>query len=418
MAEFMDGVVSKLKSKLIFETTFGSYSADELLGEGGAGRVYGAVDDAGKAVAIKVLSATSKDKRRRFKNEIAFLWRNRHPNIVSVTDHGLSEMGPFYVMARYDCSLRALLGQTISHEDKLALFGKILDGVEAGHLLGACHRDLKPENILYAGASKMPAIADFGIASFTDDLLITFVKTDDKQRLANFIYAAPEQRRPGGSVGNGADIYALGLILNEMFTGQTPLGTDYRAIASAVPDFAFLDPIVAKMIKQDSNERYSSIEEVKRHIAHQRQEFITFQRLSKISEAVIPEGEIDDPLAFNPPKIIDVDWNAGTLTITLDRPVHHKWIHALHNMGNHTSVMGIPPERFQFNGNIARVQASHTDAQRVVDYFKQWLPNATSRLKLDLEQENRERRRRAQDALRIEKQHEEARLGVLRNLKF
>ena len=321
-------------------------------------------------------------------------------------------------MARYDCSLRALLAQTLSHEDKLLLFGKILDGVEAAHLLGTFHRDLKPENILYTTASKTPAVADFGIATFTDDFLITFVKTDDRQRLANFVYSAPEQRAPGRQVDQRADIYALGLILNEMFTGHVPLGTDYLTIAPVAPDFAFLDPIVARMIKQDSNERYSSIEEVKRDIAHQRQEFITYQRLSKISETVIPEGEIDDPLAFNPPKIVGVDWSGGTLVITLDRPVHDKWIRALHNMGNYSAVMGIEPNSFQFNGKVARVGASHTDAQRVVNFFKEWLPKATSRLKFDLEQENEVRRHRAGEDMRIQKQHEEARLKVLRDLKF
>jgi serine/threonine protein kinase len=321
-------------------------------------------------------------------------------------------------MTRYDCSLRALLTPKLSHEEKLILFGKVLDGVEAAHLLGAFHRDLKPENILYVVSSKTPAVADFGIASFTDDLLVTLVKTDDTQRLANFVYAAPEQRMSGGKVDRRADIYALGLILNEMFTGRVPFGTDYFTIAPIASDFAFLDPIVVKMIKQDSNERYSSIEEVKRDIAHQRQEFITFQRLSKISETVIPEGEIDDPLAYTPPKIVDVDWSGGTLTMTLDRPVHDKWISALLNMGSYTSVMDIPPNRFQFNGKIVRVQASHADAQRVVDFFKEWLPIATSQLKFVLGQENEQRRRKAEEALRIQKQHEEIRLGVLRNLKF
>lgn len=410
--------MAKLKSKLVFETTFGTYVADELLGEGGAGRVYGGADDEGRPVAIKLLTATTKDKRRRFKNEIAFLWRNKHPNIVSVTDHGLSEKTPFYVMPRYDSSLRTMMKQKLSQEDALAIFGKILDGVEAAHLLGAFHRDLKPENILVVHASKTPAVADFGIASFTDDLLITLVKTEDTQRLANFVYAAPEQRVPGGAVDKRADIYALGLILNELFTGHTPHGTDYRTIAPVAPDCAFLDGIVAKMIKQESSERYASIEDVKREVSHQRQEFITFQRLSQISETVIPEGEIDDPLAFNPPKIIDVDWSNGTLTITLDRPVHGKWIHALHNIGNYTCVMNKPPQVFQFSGSVARVSSTPTEAQQVVNFFKEWLPKVTARLKSDLQQEIDERRRREEEKLRIQKQHEEARLNVLHNLKF
>src|SRR3981081_1724934 len=101
----------------------------------------------------------------------------------------------------------------------LPLFVKILDGVEAAHLQGVIHRDLKPENILVDSKGAHPAIADFGIASFTEDLLVTSVETAPTQRLANFQYAAPEQRLGGRTVRDTADIYALGLILNEMFTG-------------------------------------------------------------------------------------------------------------------------------------------------------------------------------------------------------
>lgn len=104
--------MQKLKKPIIFETTFGAYRVDELLGEGGAGRVYGGVDDEGAAIAVKVLAAdrATTDKRRRFKKEIEFLARNRHANIVSVIDHGLAANGEiFYVMSRYHGSLRDLM---------------------------------------------------------------------------------------------------------------------------------------------------------------------------------------------------------------------------------------------------------------------------------------------------------------------
>jgi serine/threonine protein kinase len=78
----------KLKAPINLQTAFGDYRLDEQLGEGGAGRVYGGVDDSGAQIAIKVLTQTSSDKKRRFKNEIAFLARNKHANIVTVTDHG------------------------------------------------------------------------------------------------------------------------------------------------------------------------------------------------------------------------------------------------------------------------------------------------------------------------------------------
>jgi serine/threonine protein kinase len=70
------------------ETAFSEYKLAEILGEGGAGKVYAATADDGSPVAIKILTTSSKDKRRRFKNEINFLERNKHQNIVSVLDHG------------------------------------------------------------------------------------------------------------------------------------------------------------------------------------------------------------------------------------------------------------------------------------------------------------------------------------------
>jgi serine/threonine protein kinase len=78
--------VTKLKKQIRFETAFGMYVVEELLGEGGAGRVYGGVGIDGMPIALKILAAdrATTDKRRRFKNEIAFLARNKHPGIVTV----------------------------------------------------------------------------------------------------------------------------------------------------------------------------------------------------------------------------------------------------------------------------------------------------------------------------------------------
>lgn len=125
-------------------------------------------------------------------------------------DHGVSastsQSGPFYVMPRYTGSLRDKI-DTLPSEGVMPLFSQILDGVEAAHLVGVTHRDLKPENILLDLQGR-PSVADFGVASFTEEFLHTLVETAPTQRLANFQYAAPEQRSVGRSVGPTADIYA------------------------------------------------------------------------------------------------------------------------------------------------------------------------------------------------------------------
>ena len=88
-------VMTKRKKPVTFETTFGFYVVDDLLGEDGAGRVYGGSDPDGTPVSLQVLAEerVSADKRRRFKNEISFLVRNKHRNIVTVIDHGVARAG-------------------------------------------------------------------------------------------------------------------------------------------------------------------------------------------------------------------------------------------------------------------------------------------------------------------------------------
>jgi eukaryotic-like serine/threonine-protein kinase len=72
------------------------------------------------------------------------------------------------------------------------------------------HRDLKPENILYDRNADRLVVADFGIAHFEEDQLLTAVETKDRERLANFKYAAPEQGIRGRPVDHRADIFAFG----------------------------------------------------------------------------------------------------------------------------------------------------------------------------------------------------------------
>jgi len=416
--------VSKLKKPISFETTFGTYVVDEFLGEGGAGRVYGGVGIDQSAIALKVLSEdrASTDKRRRFKNEIAFLARNKHPNIVTVMDHGIARggevVGPFYVMARYHGNLRHLMREGIAPDRVLSVFSQILDGVEAAHRQGVVHRDLKPENILYNGDAGAVAIADFGIASFTAEFLATLVETDPQQRLANFQYAAPEQRVQGKSVGVPADLYALGLVLNEMFTGAIPYGTQYRLIGQVSNDLSFLDPIVAMMLRQAPEERPASIGEIKGLVQRHRSEAVSLQRLSGIDGTVIKSTEVDEPLALDPPRLVGFDWDAGRLTLILDRPVSPEWVRALHQMGNYTSVMGKDPSGFSFRGNQASVNAQEHEVQAVIGHFKNWLPNASRMLKSQMERTVQQQEANRREQLRREREAEEQRLRVLRNTRI
>jgi serine/threonine protein kinase len=414
--------MTKLKDAMTLETTFDTYVLEELIGEGGAGRVFGGKASDGTQVAVKVLSQASDDKRRRFKNEIAFLSQNRHANIVSVIDHGITRHGktpaPFYVMRRYDGNLRDLMNNKIAPRNVLKLYYQILDGVEAAHLKNVIHRDLKPENILYDKRASNLAIADFGIARFSQDLLATAVETTPAQRLANFQYAAPEQRVPKRAVTLAADIYALGLMLNEMFTGSVPHGTDFLSIAAVSKELGYLDILVERMIKQNQDERPKSIGELKGLFERFGAEAVTLQRISDIDGTVIKSDKIDVPLAEEPPRLIGADWNNGTLILTLDRSVTRDWISALQNGGANSWVMGAAPQQFSFNDNLARINAPEQAIQQVIDHFKSWLPRATQVLKHNLEQKVLRDEQNRREELRRQKEAEERRLKVLRNIRI
>lgn len=416
--------MTPLKKPVQFETTFGTYTAVAIIDEGGAGRVYGATGPDGAAVAVKLLSEdrATTDRRKRFRNEIQFLLHNKHPKVVTVIDHGLVRStaisGPFYVMRRFDSSLRDLMRRGLNAEKVLPLFSQLLDGVESAHLQGVTHRDLKPENVLFDERSDSLAVADFGIAHFSEDLLITIVETAPAQRLANFQYAAPEQRQAGRPVGPAADLFALGLILNEMFTGGIPHGTGYKLISNVAKDFAFLDDIVARLIQHDPARRPQSISELKGLIQQYRAEAVSLQRLSEINATVIQVTDIDDPLAFAPPTLISGEWDGELLTLNLDRQISRAWVDALGNMGSYSSAGGHGPETFTFRGNRAFVRADEHEVQSIIDHFKTWLPKATSILKYSLEQEAQREKEVRRTLLQREREAADRRLRVQRNMRI
>ena len=207
-------------------------------------------------------------------------------------------------------------------------------------------------------------------------------------------------------------------MLNELFTGAVPHGTEYQQIASVSKAHAYLDDIVALMLRQSPRDRPTSIAALKGLIQRYEGEAVTLQRLSEINATVIPESQIDDPLALEPPKLVNVGWDAGRLTLTLDRPVTGGWIDALNNMKSYTSVMGIGPQTFSFRGHQASVPVSDTDAQRVIDYFKTWLPLASHTLRTNLLEAATKRQHAMKVKLLQQREQEERRLRANRALKI
>lgn len=413
-----------LKKPIVFETTFTTYIATEFKDEGGSGRIYKVKDEANNIYAIKLLDPgkATKEKVKRFKNELQFCLKNQHKNIVTVIDHGIYRDGkkpsPFYVMPLYSGSLRQLLSTKVPSNKVLPYFAQMLNGVEAAHLQRVIHRDIKPENVLYDSDTDSLLITDFGIARFEEEDLFTAIETKDATRLANFQYAAPEQRGRGLEADHRADIYALGLILNEMFTGGVPYGTSYKTIGSVVQEYEYLDSLVSEMLRQAPSERPTSIEAIKVELIGRKNQFIEKQRISKLKQTVVTESDLDDPLILDPPRLVDFDYNGRMLSLIFNKPVNGKWVWALQNMGSPTSLWGKGPEAFSISGDKATIRATEREIQAIINHFKNWIPVANRKYEEKIRDERREAAESERRRIQKEIEERERRERIRKNVKL
>jgi tRNA A-37 threonylcarbamoyl transferase component Bud32 len=201
------------------------YETLERIGGGGMADVFRAHDRTlDRDVAVKLMRpafARDPEFAQRFHREAEALGAIDHPNIVGVLDYGASAEGPFIVMELVSGGTLRDLIRARGRVDQYAaarMAAAIADGLEAAHLRGVLHRDLKPDNVLLDGAGR-PKIADFGIARLAAATAIT--RTGEV--LGTPQYLAPEQMT-GDVVDERADVYALGVILYEMLTGEQPTG--------------------------------------------------------------------------------------------------------------------------------------------------------------------------------------------------
>ena len=233
---------------------FPGYEVTACLGRGGMGVVYQARQTSlDRWVAIKVLAPDRVSDERfaeHFEREAKTLARMSHPNIVTVFDHGEAD-GMFYIVMEFvdGVNLRDLLRDgKMAPERALAIVPPICEALEYAHGKGVVHRDIKPENVLLDRDGRVK-IADFGIASLvgaTGELSGTPP------------YMAPEQEK--GRVDRRADIYALGVVLYEMLTGERPAG-DLVAPSRKVEVDVRIDEMVLRALEKEPERRYQTAAE-------------------------------------------------------------------------------------------------------------------------------------------------------------
>ena len=288
----------------------------------------------------------------------------------------------------------------------------------AAHLLESVHRDLKPENILYDDQGKTLVLADFGIARFKEDALKTAVETDAHERLANFAYAAPEQRLPGMTVDSRADIYALGLILNEMFTGQIPQGAGIRTIGAVAPEFGYLDRLVELMIQQQPENRAQSVRAVKEELIARGQRFVDLQKLDELKQKVVPESALNDPLLENPVHIVAVeDYANGVLTLRLNQEINVTWENCFRQRATQFTTTFVP-QQIKFKGCRAFININERDTQFAVNYLKQYLEPADETYRQIVTEAHRKASEDARNAHAARVRQEEARLKTIAGIRL
>ncbi|HJS17513.1 MAG TPA: serine/threonine-protein kinase, partial [Anaerolineales bacterium] len=229
-----------------------------------------------RSVAIKLVSVNLQENlvfRERFEREAQLIARIEHPAIVPVYDFGEQNNQPYLVM-------RYMTGGALASRIKegalpLAYAAQILTQIapalDAVHAQGIVHRDLKPANILLDGFGN-PAISDFGIAHFTQattDLTGSAI-------IGTPSYMSPEQVRSDVDLDGRSDVYALGIILFEMLTGNgpfrapTPLSVAMKHLTDPIPSIlpirsdlpVDVDRILHKALAKDREARYASASEL------------------------------------------------------------------------------------------------------------------------------------------------------------
>jgi len=268
----------------------GAYRVERLLGRGGMGTVWLAYRDDGKfegKAAIKLLDRRGRgaDVAEHIRREASLLARLSHPHIARLFDAGVRENGQPYLILEYvegERIDRFCQARQLALPARLRLLLQVIDAVAHAHAQLVVHRDLKPSNVLVTrdGGAKL---LDFGIASLEVPAEQSEAPRGQEPQALTMGYAAPEQLR-GEPVSAATDVYALGILLHVLITGEHPYGstesTHTQLARATLSDDAGrpsarlaraaerrrvrgdLDAIVARALNRDPNARYPTAAEL------------------------------------------------------------------------------------------------------------------------------------------------------------
>jgi hypothetical protein len=240
------------------------YTIKRGIGRGGFGEVYYGTSDGGKEVALKLVQRNLEVELR----GVSQCLNLKHPNLVGLYDIRQAETGDYWIVMEYVAgeSLADLLDrypQGLSTEQARRWIDGICAAVGYLHERGIVHRDLKPANIFIEDGTVK--IGDYGLSKF----ITASRRSGQTESVGTVHYMAPEIAN--GRYGKEIDIYAAGVILYEMLTGQVPfdgesVGEILMKHLTAEPDVSALDEpyrrVVARALAKDPQARYASLREM------------------------------------------------------------------------------------------------------------------------------------------------------------
>jgi len=262
-------------SELLGQTIASRYKIESLIGRGGMADVYRGIDTVlQRPVAVKILTERSDDVRKRFLREARAMAMLSHRNIVGVYDAGEFNSASYIVMEFIDGRTLGDIPQTeLTMHRAVRFFIDLFEALAFAHEKDIVHRDIKPANIMILkdGTVKM---MDFGLSRRTTDVSMA---TQAGEIVGTIAYLAPE-RFLGKPADARSDLYSVGIVMYEIFTGALPFKSENDDLVSVifahaneppVPPRARnrnipapLETIILKLLEKDPDHRYQTAKEV------------------------------------------------------------------------------------------------------------------------------------------------------------
>jgi len=322
------------------DRTFDGYQIEEVIGRGGMGTVYRARQlSLGRPVAIKILSRDLADKEQfleRFLREADALSRLSHPNVVQVYDRGEVDGQPYLVMEYVEgASLRDVMQEgPLPAAEALRIVSSVLAALEHAHVNGIVHRDIKPENVLLS-RGRVIKVADFGLSRLLGPADLTRL-TRTQLVLGTYEYMAPEQRERSKEADPRSDLYATGVVLYEMLTGELPIGR-FTLPSQRRPEDCDgrFDELVERSLAKNPARRFQSASEMSGAVS------VLLEHPDPVAPPRAPESRPVSSVACSPARfeyhidnLATIDHVLGTIGYVLGflalfgatRLVRHVWI--------------------------------------------------------------------------------------------